>query len=504
MSKPSVTLSYPISPEIETTVETPLGKFSGIYLKAESAYFGTATINGKHTGVYVYNNVSIQNLSSHSFSIPVYYDVGTSGTSFYGTPVTTSISLLSRWAELKSNSLNILYQEGGGFPAGSTTIYSTTKWTDATLANVGCYASSTITVPTITTYRSDYADQPEIIGYRNSPAPNDTGGNTSVKLKVKRFYMCNKWECGGNTCGWGEKLEARYESNAPRIVIKGSLYRLSSSATIETFLDKLPIPETPTSTSISEGVMFKGPIRNVTKGVYRTIEYRFKNWNTKADGSGTTYGVGGKDLSKSGFTSNMSLYAQWESITSTTNKAPDTAENDQLERISSQPISTATLTCYDRSTIVDYHEARQYELKPMKLVRWRGNDNSIVQPGDTIGSADEYTAEFEVDLSGESQYEWENNVFTPRIPEQRPGWTYLGLAHSPDSVTGDYSGGAEITITQTQVLYAIWKANGAAKVFTETGGWKTYQIYIYNNDGEWKLYMPKIYTKENGWDNIYV
>ncbi len=506
----SVTLDsriHPVSKLIQTTIKTPLGPLAGNYLEAEDAGFYRASIDGKQTSVYAYFNVK-PTIKQYNFNIPIFYDVGNTGLSFWDGAVNTRLTLNYKGLSISSDSLDTVYRVGD--LCNSTdglTIYSTKQWTDATITGIVFNTQGGISFQTTTNYRTDeLIPRPVITGNRNSPILSDSGENTRLEVIVNCYYKSDSWECAAATCKWGEKISATYFGTEDRIRLVGKLYRLTSKDKVETYLDDLAIPTAPEGHD-TDIVVFRdttsSSVKEDKEAVFRKVTYKFKNWNTRSDGSGTTYGSGGKPLSTSTFTTNTVLYAQWEATTSTTHRVPSDWTTDKLERLSDTPVLTATLTCYDRSTIIDTCEARKYELKSMKLKQWVGNDGSRILPGDLVGGASTYTAEFEIDPTSESQYEWENNTVVPAIPEDRRGWTYLGLSALKDSETADHLPGEELTIEQTQVLHAIWKANGAAKVFTETG-WKTYQIYIYNNEGEWKLYMPKIYTEENGWNNIYI
>ncbi len=62
------------------------------------------------------------------------------------------------------------------------------------------------------------------------------------------------------------------------------------------------------SGSISKQEVFENETTNLRRNTFKRDLYNFQGWNTKADGSGTSY----KDLSKIKVTKNITLYAQWK------------------------------------------------------------------------------------------------------------------------------------------------------------------------------------------------
>lgn len=489
-------MAIPEFPMYNKTIPVTFINSFGNTIETGAMSAGEITYDGT---TYTYSSVRItarpKNVSGTT-AIPVKYDVGSTGTSWTSTAYVNGMVVAdSGWKA------NFVLNSG---KLTGTFSFKSMSHPDSIKFNVtAAYETKTgISFATTSSPRSDYADQPTITGNRNSPLPGDSGGNTSVKLKVKHYYKCYEWTCGSSTCGWGETISATYNSGASHIVLTGRLGRYDSK--LESYLNTLPEPSAPKQ-EITDNVTLQDTTsstpRTETVQVTRTKQYEFRNWNTKADGTGTTYGDGGKSLSSNGFTSDTTLYAQWDDRTSATYTLPSDWTTDKLVKNKSEPSDVATVICYDRNIAFESFTCNQYEYKQMKLDGWKGTDGSTIAPGEFIGGSSTYTAVFVKDSNSTSTYTWEENEYTPIVPPDRSGWTYLGLDTDATKKVPTYLPRQKLTVSSSMNLYAIWKANGSGHLFDGTS-YKMYQIYIWDGTN-WKLYLPKIYNGSD-WDTVYM
>ena len=127
------------------------------------------------------------------------------------------------------------------------------------------------------------------------------------------------------------------------------------------------------SGSISSQTKTYGKTLTLTTSKPTRTGYTFVNWNTKADGSGTSYASGGSYTANS----DVTLYAQWTPIyntitfTTTALSAPSSLVN-----------------YYDKSYVVPTcYPQNGYHLKHWALV---SNPSSILVPGHTLKAANSY------------------------------------------------------------------------------------------------------------------
>ena len=441
--------------------------------------------------------------------VPVYYDVGTTGSDW------TSNAYIQDDLTVDDNSWTYtgaytLHSSASMTGSGSISgtfhfVYGTSQATPELSCTV-YFKSQNVSFKTYGTDRSDYSRQPVITGKCNYPV-TFSGSDTSVTLRVKRYYKTDKWtSSNGASANWGETISGAY-FNGKSITLTGKLYCYKSS--LETFLDTLPIPAAPSQESTDDVQLIDDsvtPAKTETLQIYRKKTYTFYNWNTKADGSGKAYGTGGSSLSTSGFKEDTTLYAQWKDSTVTNTSLPSDWTSSRRVKESDTPYKTAKLTCYYNgatNNVYDRHTCYQYTYRGVKLDGWKGSDGSVVSPGSPAGGASSYTAIWVLDPDSTANHVWEDNTYTPVVPSARNGWEYLGVDTSATAKVPDYPHPATVTITSDTNVYAIWKAKGAVRLYDENGVPHIYQIYICDGKNNWKLYMPKIYDGSS-WNKNYV
>ena len=178
-----------------------------------------------------------------------------------------------------------------------------------------------------------------------------------------------------------------------------------------------------------------GSVSTTSLSAARTTSYSFKNWNTAANGSGTSYNAGGT------YTANASatLYAQWNSSTKTASVTLPTPTRDGHTFK-----GWATSTSASSGVTGSYTPTGNVILYAI----WEANTYTVVF--DANGGTGEPSAQTKthgVDLTLSS------------TKPTRDGHTFKGWAESADATTTKYQPGDTYTADKSITLYAVWQKN---------------------------------------------
>ena len=77
----------------------------------------------------------------------------------------------------------------------------------------------------------------------------------------------------------------------------------------------------------------------------------------------------------------------------------------------------------------------------------------------------------------------------------KAGYTFQGWSASSTATSAEYSAGGSYIDNSNITLYAVWKASGAVRIYTNNG-WKQAIPYIYDGNN-WKQAIPYIYDGNN-------
>lgn len=191
----------------------------------------------------------------------------------------------------------------------------------------------------------------------------------------------------------------------------------------------------------NEGVVSPASIK-----AKQTTRYTFKEWNTDADGGGTSYDPGTDYTADE----DVTLYAQWNSKTSTT----------------SVTLPTPVRAGYSFRGWASDDSATS------------GVTGSYTPDGDTIlyaiWEADKYFVFY--DANGgtgepEVQEKLHGTALTlSSIIPVREGYSFAGWASSNTVSAGEYQAGGQYTADADIILYAVWEANTYTVSFDAAGG----------------------------------
>ncbi|MFY0482348.1 InlB B-repeat-containing protein [Flavobacterium sp. PLA-1-15] len=198
----------------------------------------------------------------------------------------------------------------------------------------------------------------------------------------------------------------------------------------------------------------------LTTNAFTRTGYTFANWNTAANGSGTTY-TNGQTYS---FASNITLYAQWTANNNTVTFDANTGTGT----MSSQTIATAATVALNANTFtkagytfagwattaggaVAYTNSASYTMGTSNVTlyaKWTANNNTITFDGNGSTSGTMANQTIATDASATLT----TNTFV------RTGFTFAGWATSAAGVVA-YADGATYNMgTSNVTLYAKWNA----------------------------------------------
>ena len=212
-----------------------------------------------------------------------------------------------------------------------------------------------------------------------------------------------------------------------------------------------------------------------------TYSYQFSHWNTAADGSGTSYGAGIKDLD---IDRNATLYAIYNQ-SSTTSYANNTLADLLRGNSISRPSTTAnayTVTFDPNKGQCQTKNLTSTITTSYSFNKWSQNSNGS---GATYNNGSQFTANTTIYAIWNSTPK-HNPITLPTAT--RKGYDFLGWAKSPtdkSGVTGSYM------VSSSHTLYAIWEAKGLIRVYTD-GRWRESLVFVYV-DGKWVQAIPWVF-----------
>lgn len=207
-----------------------------------------------------------------------------------------------------------------------------------------------------------------------------------------------------------------------------------------------------------------------TKSTPQTITYTFGTWNTKQDGSGTSYNSGGSYTSNSAAT----LYAQY---TSTTTNGTSTYSNNAISGLTkpsraNSTEATYTITLNANGGSVSTSSLTSKKTRSYTFKGWAESSSAT----DVLANTKTYTSAKTV----YAIWNYTDSTVAVSLPTPtRNGYTFKGWATSTTAttgITGDYTPTANIT------FYAIWAQDGSV-IFYNDNGTSVGCVVYYNDNG---------------------
>lgn len=241
----------------------------------------------------------------------------------------------------------------------------------------------------------------------------------------------------------------------------------------------------------------------ILENEFKKTGYKFVGWNTKADGSGTSFAAG-DEIEYSTYNNNLTLYAQWQEIVLTLKFAPGAQGSSAIyDSITLRYEESYTLP-ENRYTALWYYKFAgwEYNGKTYKVGDTFGFDNSLeddatytftaqweervltikFEPGsDTISEEMENVL---IKTPSSSTYILPENTFT-RLGFEFAGWQYSWVTQ--DS-SGNYQTTTEISGQGTELsldnLFAVVESGNISRVYeiTLTATWSAKYTFVLNAD----------------------
>ena len=230
--------------------------------------------------------------------------------------------------------------------------------------------------------------------------------------------------------------------------------------------------------------------------------YTFLNWNTKSDGSGTTYASGASYTSNA----NITLYAIWKVNTYTINYNANGGKNAPSAQTKTYGVAlTLSNVVPTRTTIEDNGTTTEYIFKGWATsststsVAYKAGASYTSNASITlyavwskVVSVSIYDVYYNTvggsDVLPQTKIKDETLVLRKTIPVKN-GYTFIGWGLSADSTEVSYYAGDNYYFNDDIILYAIWEPWTHTVTFNANGG-----------SGE----LPDGFTSTTGWGTVYI
>ena len=220
-----------------------------------------------------------------------------------------------------------------------------------------------------------------------------------------------------------------------------------------------------------------------------TTTYSFSKWNTKKDGSGTSYNAGASYSKDEA----LALYAQYTGSTSTGDISYDNNEISALDVPTRADSTSATYTVtFDANGgSVSSTSATAKTTRKFTFGGWATSKTAT-----SANAATSYTTTTTVYAY------WTNRDYPGSVSLPTPsriGYKFVGWATSKDATSADIGTGS-YTPSKTITIYAIWDPDGNVRIYiNSTDKYKMALVYVYapSSTGDtkpWKLAIPYFYT----------
>lgn len=247
-------------------------------------------------------------------------------------------------------------------------------------------------------------------------------------------------------------------------------------------------PTRSNSTATGYTVTFNGnggTPSKTSQAATNTTSYTFSKWNTKSDGSGTSYDAGASYTADAAAT----LYAQWSSSTTkgSITTATATRSNGSASRVVTINANGGSSTVTSRTSTATI----TYSCNGWYTATSGGTKRAASGGSYTPSATETVYAQWSSTTGSYSA------VTLPTTSQcTRSGYKLLGFATSSTATTAAYSPGASYTPSAAVTLYAVWELEQAQLYTKKSGAWVKGPVYVKVN-GSW-VTAKQVYTKVNG------
>ena len=196
--------------------------------------------------------------------------------------------------------------------------------------------------------------------------------------------------------------------------------------------------------------------------IFTKTGYTQVGWNTKADGSGTTYSL--KKLQKAKKEGNLTLYAKWKVNTYTiTYNANGGNESNQTQEVKYGETWTTKDKIFTKTgyTQVGWNtkadgSGTTYSLKKLQKAKKEGN-LTLYAKWKVNTYTITYNANGGTGVPSSQTKTYGKSLTLSSTKPTRTGYTFLGWATSSSATKATYTAGGKYTANSDATLYAVWK-----------------------------------------------
>lgn len=210
--------------------------------------------------------------------------------------------------------------------------------------------------------------------------------------------------------------------------------------------------------------------------------YTFKNWNTMANGSGTSYTSGGL------YTANSAaiLYAQWTAnsynVTFNANGGTTSTENKNVTYASTY--GALPIPVKEGYSFKGWYTAPSggTQITAASKVTNSGN-HTLYAVWEQVAYTIEYNLNNGIGDIDSQTYNYGTTASISSVIPQREGYRFLGWASSANSAAAEYLSGDIYDKNENITLYAVWKIIPSLNMtVTEKSKYSLFDIDIFNAD----------------------
>ena len=455
---------------LSTTKPTRANTSAGGYtvtLNANGGTVSTGKLTASRTTSYTFKNWNtVAGGTGTSYSAGASYTAEASATLYAqwnSSSATASVTLptptrtgwtFQNW-NTKSDGTGTTYSAGASYtPSGDVTLYAVWKQVTYTVsydANGGTGAPASQT--------KIYGTALTLSGTKPTRA-NASAGSYVVTLNVNGGTVSTSKLTANRTVSYAFKNWNTVAGGAGTSYAAGASYTAEASATLYAQWN---------SSSTTASVTLPTPTRT---------GWTFQNWNTKSDGTGTTYNAGAS-YTPSG---DVTLYAVWKQVTYTVSydanggtgaPASQTKTHGTALTLSSTKPTRANTSAGSYTVTLNANggAASTNKLTAGRTVSYAfKNWNTVAGgTGTSYAAGASYTAEASATLY--AQWNSSSTTASVTLPTlTRTGWTFQNWNTKSDGTGTTYNAGASYTPSGDVTLYAVWKQVTYTVSYDANGG----------------------------------
>lgn len=236
-------------------------------------------------------------------------------------------------------------------------------------------------------------------------------------------------------------------------------------------------------------------------------QYKFLKWNTKADGSGTSYSAGAKYTGRS----NVTLYAIWKKVEEVP-KVPtitityDANGGDQAPKATIGEVGKVSISGekpkYDGREFLGWATARDGAVVYLPGAAYAGNTSIVLY---AVWRVIPITVSFDANGGENAPAAISSVPGAIRIPENTPtrkGYSFVGWSIGKSADEPDYMPNDVYEENTSIILYAIWNQNSVEVVMYANDGTKdSYKFSVEPGSKVTLTYRPEVRAEYSllGW-----